>query len=92
MSVTPSFLRSAAIHRDPVWHPNGKDLTYRRSVAGTAQIFAQPLQGGQPRQLTRLKDGFINAYDWLPDGKLVMARGTARSDVVLISNYRARRR
>jgi serine/threonine protein kinase/Tol biopolymer transport system component len=71
------------------WHPNGKDLTYRRSVDGTAQIFAQPVQGGEPRQLTRLKGGFINGYDWLPDGKLVMARGTTRSDVVLISNFRA---
>ena len=70
------------------WHPDGKRLTFRREVGGAAQIFALPLSGGAPVQLTRFKTGFISGYDWMPDGKLVMSRGTRRSDVVLISNYR----
>jgi hypothetical protein len=42
-----------------------------------------------PRQLTKFKSDLILRFDWSRDGKrLVLARGTLSSDVVLISDVK----
>ncbi|MDE3165356.1 MAG: PD40 domain-containing protein, partial [Acidobacteriota bacterium] len=67
------------------WSPNGKALLYGKTVAGVTNIWQQPLNGGEPKQLTAFASQRITAFDISRDGKrLVLARGTARSDVVLI--------
>jgi hypothetical protein len=45
------------------------------------------LDGSAPTVLTRFKSGGISGFDWAPDGRLVMSRGEARSDAVLISDF-----
>ncbi len=48
-------------------------------------IWEQPLSGGEPKSLTAFASQRITAFDISRDGKrLVLARGTARSDVALI--------
>jgi Tol biopolymer transport system component len=71
------------------WSPDGKALTYVDTRSGVSNIFAQPISGGAPRQLTNFTEGIIFNYHWFPDGKrLAMARGTITSDVVLINAVR----
>ncbi len=51
--------------------------------------WAQPLEGGGPKQLTDLKDQRIVNFAWSRDGKqLALSRGVVNSDVVLISGFR----
>jgi Tol biopolymer transport system component len=71
------------------WAPSGDAVTYIRVVDGVANIWSQPLTGGQPRQITDFKSGGIADYRWSADGKqLVFRRGDLTTDVVLITNFR----
>jgi len=69
------------------WSPDGLNLTYIDIRDGIANIWNQPLSGGQPKQLTNFKSELIFSYDWSRDGeRLVCERGTETSDVVLITD------
>jgi hypothetical protein len=47
-----------------------------------------PLTGGEPRQMTSFDSLVIGDFDWSSDGKtLAVARGTAGSDVVVMTNF-----
>lgn len=71
------------------WSPDGKSFTYLDSRQGVTNVWAQPLAGGPPRQLTHFTSDLIFAYAWSRDGKqLALARGIVTSDVVLLSNFR----
>jgi Tol biopolymer transport system component len=73
------------IGRSMKWAPDGRALTYVQTRAGVANIWSQPIDGGPPKQLTNFKSHQIFRHDWSNDGKrLVLARGTTTSDVVLI--------
>jgi len=67
------------------WTQDGRDLTYIRDQQGVSNIWAQPLSGGPPRQLTDFTAGQIFNFAWSRDGhQLALARGSQTSDVVLI--------
>jgi len=71
------------------WTPDGKTLTCLlwKGVNSSVNIWAQPVTGGSPRQLTHVPDEII-AYGWSPDGKqLAYTRSAPTRDVVLISNF-----
>ena len=52
-------------------------------------VWAQPIGGGPPRQLTDFKSDQTFYFDWSRDGKqLALARGTQTSDVVLITDFK----
>jgi Tol biopolymer transport system component len=71
------------------WTPDGHALTYIDTEGGVSNIWSQPLDGGKPVPLTHFKTGRIFNFAWSRDGKwLALARGTAASDVVLISDVR----
>ncbi|HEU5162557.1 MAG TPA: hypothetical protein VFV54_05400, partial [Thermoanaerobaculia bacterium] len=67
------------------WSPSG--LTF---FAGgtTSQIARLSDDRTTAVPLTRFRSGVISSFDWTADGKLVMARGERRADVVLISGFR----
>ena len=70
------------------WTPDGRAIAYADSKDGVSNIFAQPLDGGAPKQLTDFKADRIFSFDFSRDGKqLALSRGTVTSDVVLI-NFR----
>ena len=72
-----------------LWHPDGKALTYIDTRNGVSNIWAQPITGGPPRQLTNFTSGTIFNYSLSADGKqLALARGTITSDVVLINDVK----
>jgi eukaryotic-like serine/threonine-protein kinase len=66
------------------WLPNGEALSYVWG-RGAANIFVQPLSGGEPSQVTHYEQGAIDSYDWTSDGKLAIIRGEIRRDAVLIT-------
>ncbi|MDT7602585.1 MAG: hypothetical protein QOF61_582, partial [Acidobacteriota bacterium] len=71
------------------WTPDGRSLTYIVSRGLLSNIWAQPVDGGAPRQLTDFKTGRIFSFDWSRDGKwLACSHGMIESDVVLIKDFR----
>jgi serine/threonine protein kinase/Tol biopolymer transport system component len=69
----------------PSWTPDGSALTYMASVAGTAQIWLQPVDGSPPHQVTKFASDSIYSWAWSSDGKrLALSRGSTISDAVLI--------
>lgn len=66
------------------WTPDGKAIMYSLRRRGVANLWVQPVDGGEPRQLTNFTSDIILSYDLSRDGKnLVFSRGTRTSDVVL---------
>jgi Tol biopolymer transport system component len=73
----------------PLLSPDGKSLEYFLTRNGYSNIWEQPLDGGEPRQLTRFTSGRIFDFNWSVDGKrLLLSRGEVSSDVVLLSNLK----
>jgi DNA-binding winged helix-turn-helix (wHTH) protein/Tol biopolymer transport system component len=71
------------------WSADGRSLLYLLTQNGTTNIWEQPLTGGEPKQFTKFTSGLIFDFDWSPDRtRLLLARGSVSSDVVLISNLR----
>ena len=69
------------------WHDQG--ITFVSNANGVSNVWLQPLDGSQARQLTRFEDGQIFYFDWTADGRdLVAARGEVTSNVVLIEGFR----
>jgi hypothetical protein len=59
-------------------------------VAGNIpNIWAQPIDGGPPKQLTNFKSRFIKRYAFSRDGKqIALSRSIVTSDIVLIKDFR----
>jgi eukaryotic-like serine/threonine-protein kinase len=77
------------IPRRMQWTPDGRALTYISNRGGASNIWNQPIDGSQPKQLTDFKTHFIHGFAWSRDGKqLACARWTTTSDVILIKNFR----
>lgn len=71
------------------WSTDGKAILYTDTRNSVTNIWAQPVDGGPPKQLTDYKAEQIFEFDLSRDGKqLALSRGTVSSDVVLISNFR----
>lgn len=76
-------------NRDLQWTPDGRGVAYVVTSNGVSNLWAQPLAGGEPKQLTDFKDQRIFKFAWSRDGKqLALSRGVVNSDVVLISGFK----
>ena len=79
--TTPWSVGYPIIH----WARDGRSLAYTRDQQGASNIWAQPLDGGPPKQLTDFRSDEIFNFAWSNDGqRLVLARGSQTNDVVLI--------
>lgn len=65
---------------------DGRALTYIDHRGGIDNLWAQPIDGGSPKQVTNFADGAIFSFDWSREGNLIVSRGVITSDVVLISD------
>lgn len=71
------------------WTPDGKAIMYPMRRRGVGNLWLQPIEGGEAKQLTNFTSDFIFSYDLSRDGKqLVLSRGTNRRDVVLFSGIK----
>jgi Tol biopolymer transport system component len=69
-----------------LWSPTGKSIDYVLTQDGASNIWEQPLEGEEPRQLTNFGSGRIFDFSWSKDGKhLLLCRGEVSSDVILLS-------
>jgi Tol biopolymer transport system component len=71
------------------WSRDGQELCYIISGKEGANIWAQPLNGGAPHQITHFKGVDLFSFDWSPDGKqLAFSRGFQARDVMLVEDAR----
>ena len=80
----PRVLRSRVFY----WSSDGKSLLYSDSRERVENIWSQPLEGGEPRQLTHFKEDRIFRFGISADGHFVMGRGADTSDAVMLTNFR----
>jgi Tol biopolymer transport system component len=84
--VPPSSPGEETIFR---WAADGRAIVYGISRNGVTNLWAQPIDGSPPKQLTNFASERIFGFDFSRDGKQVaMSRGTQTSDVVLISDFK----
>ncbi len=68
---------------------DGHSIFYLDTRNGVSNIWSQPLDGGQPKQVTHFKTHTIFGFSYSPDGKqLAFTKGDTTSDVVLISGFK----
>lgn len=71
------------------WSRDGKQLCYIDSSRRGSNLWAQPLDGDSPHQITRFEGVDIFSFDWSPDGRqLTFSRGFQAHDVMLIEDVR----
>ena len=71
------------------WTADGKSILHNSAIDDRANIWLQPVNGGEPRKITRFGDQSILAFDRSTDGtKLYIARGALMRDAVLIRNFK----
>jgi Tol biopolymer transport system component len=67
--------------------PDGSGLAYIEVNA--LNIWVQPFNGGQPRQLTHFTDREISNFAYSRDGKrIAVARATTTNDIVLLKGVK----
>jgi eukaryotic-like serine/threonine-protein kinase len=71
------------------WSPDSRSILYIKNEGGTSNIWSQPISGEPPKQITHFNSELIASFELSRDGKqLVMNRGTANRDVVLIRDIK----
>lgn len=71
------------------WTPDSRSLLYVKNEDDVSNLWSQPLSGEPSKQITQFNSLLISNFDFSRDGKeLVMSRGTANRDVVLIRDMR----
>ena len=94
---TGSFLNTftlpggiASPDKTPVlrWTADGKSISFIVTRNGVSNIWAQPLAGGEAKQITDFSSERIFSFDWSKDGKqIVYSRGVVRNNLVLIEDF-----
>jgi eukaryotic-like serine/threonine-protein kinase len=70
------------------WSRDGRSIIYIDERDGVTNLMSQPADGGPPTPLTSFTKDLFYAFDFAPDGRLILARGLSTSDAVLISDGR----
>ena len=71
------------------WSADGSTVFYVVTSGGVSNLWAQPVNGTPPKQMTNFTADRIFWFDLSRDGKqLALARGNRTNDVVLISNFK----
>ena len=69
------------------WLPNEQALSFILTINGVSNIWKQPINGGNPQQITNYHDDLIYRFGWSVDGKqLALERGMTVNDIILIQN------
>ena len=68
--AAPVRFTSGPKDTQPRWSPDGRHLVFVSNRSGSNQLWLLSLEGGEARQLTRIKGGVQNPV-WSPDGHTV---------------------
>ena len=55
----------------PSWSPDGERIAFLSDRAGAKQVFLLPIDGGEARQLTNLRQGVDGPPVWSPSGDMI---------------------
>lgn len=58
--------------RHPRFSPDGSELAFLRPVDGDAQIHRMAMDGGEANAVTKIRQGSISGFAWLPDGERLL--------------------
>jgi dipeptidyl aminopeptidase/acylaminoacyl peptidase len=66
------------------WSPNGEMLSLLAFAGEKTQVFAIPISGAAPKQLTEAPEG-VSGFEWSPDGKRIayLTRDPAEKPLVI---------
>jgi len=71
------------------WTPDGRAVSYLWDQGNTSNVYAQPIEGGPVKALTKFKSDRTTRFAWSRDGKeILLSRGPQTDDVVLIKDFR----
>jgi DNA-binding winged helix-turn-helix (wHTH) protein/Tol biopolymer transport system component len=71
------------------WTPDGRAISYIKTENGVANLWAQPIDGSEPYQITNFRaDGIPSYCDWSAEFGLICSRGRVTRDAVLIKDFR----
>ena len=71
------------------WSNDSKSIFYTATNNNVTNIWAAPLDGGPPKQVTHFKDMLITGFAWSHDGKqLACTRGALMRDAILITDQK----
>ena len=70
------------------WLSDDSGLAYINMINRVGNLWKCDLDGKHAQQITQFDRDIIFQFAFLPDGKLVMGRGTSTSDAILIKNFR----
>jgi dipeptidyl aminopeptidase/acylaminoacyl peptidase len=62
----------------PRWSPDGRSLAFLSDRAGSEQVYILPLNGGEARQVSFLKESVSN-FSWRPDGRALLLESPWKS-------------
>ena len=65
---THQFTSGKAVDSQPRWSPDGTQIAFLSTRSDTAQIYIIPVDGGEARAVTSLKQGVGGGIAWSPDG------------------------
>ncbi|MCC6803083.1 MAG: S9 family peptidase [Anaerolineae bacterium] len=68
---TRQFTSGTARDADPQWSPDGKHIAFLSTRGEKPQIYVIPVDGGEARAVTKLKQGTGGGIAWSPDGKQI---------------------
>ncbi|MDQ3907190.1 MAG: hypothetical protein M3268_02485, partial [Acidobacteriota bacterium] len=68
------------------WSADGRSILYTVSNGTASNIWGQPVEGGEPRQLTNFNEQLITTFTWTRDNRLYCARGLLMRDAALITD------
>ncbi len=81
----PNVLRS----RKYLWSSDDKSILYVDYIDRIGNIWAQPIDGGSPKQVTFFESGRIQRFSVdRKSGRFVLSRGNSSADVVSINNFK----
>jgi len=70
------------------WSHDGRSILYSVTQGSISNVWSQPLDGGEPKQLTDFRERVITTFNFTPDNKLVCARGINLRDAAVITDSR----
>jgi len=70
------------------WTTDARAFVYTDYRDGVTNLRLQPLEGGEPRQITNYAREIFYSFDLARDGRLLLANGLTTSDVILLKDPR----
>jgi dipeptidyl aminopeptidase/acylaminoacyl peptidase len=86
--LPPVALRAADAGAPPQFTPDGTSVSYIDVQNRAENIWALPLNGGPPRQITSFRGEHIIGYAVRSNAGLIVATGTQTTEAVLLRNLR----